>query len=254
MRVRLPGIVLTEILGQTGPTPVEKIGYLLTADFLPSSISELAALAGVSRKLVAKACSNLARLGWMAMTESAHSLRPVALIPPYCQERMGKALKACYEVAGNRGEFLMKRCLDLLVRSEEFVDNARPRFLTNPTTGEPLEYDRYYLQGVAFEYNGAQHYETTGNYRDEKTLGEAKSRDLVKEALSTRKGVILVTITSDDLDPATLAKLLPASLLLNTVFPDGEYFQVLSEICGAYRAAAARYVPRVQQSQPGTKK
>jgi hypothetical protein len=65
---------------------------------------------------------------------------------------MVERLEKQYGMAQNKGEFLMKRNLDLWVHSSEFVDNARPDHLTTPTSDHPLEYDRYYYQlGVAFE-------------------------------------------------------------------------------------------------------
>ncbi|MEW6048508.1 MAG: hypothetical protein AB1609_18860 [Bacillota bacterium] len=48
----------------------------------------------------------------------------------------------------------MKCWLDLLVAGDDFVDNARPAFLGNPLSRDPLEFDRYYLDGVRFEFNG----------------------------------------------------------------------------------------------------
>jgi hypothetical protein len=37
-------------------------------------------------------------------------------------------------MAPNKGEFLMKKYLDLLISSENCVDDARPQFLQNPMT------------------------------------------------------------------------------------------------------------------------
>jgi hypothetical protein len=234
-------------------SPAGKEVYLLIDEFRPGSIWELATKGGISRKLAAKECRRLASLGWVSLVKSGQNLRPIALIPEACQQRMVLLLQASYEVASNKGEFLMKRCLDLWVRSDEFVENARPAFLTNPTTGDPLEYDRYYLQKMAFEFNGTQHYKTTEEFSDEKELAEVIQRDLVKEALSRRNGVTLVTVTSSDLNPATFTNLLPEGLVLNNVMKEGPYFEALCRICAAYRAKAARLTKTAQPAKSATK-
>jgi hypothetical protein len=81
--------------------------------------------------------------------------------------------------------------LDVTVDSDDFVDNARPWFLQSPTTGEFLEYDRYYKIGVAFEFNGAQHYGTTELFPDEAKVIETQKRDEVKARLSRIRRVLL---------------------------------------------------------------
>ena len=235
--MRFPGFVLRELLGNTRLSLVDKAVCMLIAEFHPRCMCELATNAGTSRTPVTKACRNLTGEGWACLIEDSQKVRPVMQIPQSCQERMTRFLEAAFEVAGNKGEFLMKRCLDLWVRSDEFVENARPKFLINPRTGQPLEYDRYYLQKVAFEFNGIQHSETTEEYSDEKELGEVKARDLMKEALSRRYGVILVTVTSNDLDPAVFGRVVPPSLSTNASV-DGPYMEALSRICKAYRAKA----------------
>ena len=252
--MRVPGFILRELLDQAKLTPVEKALCLMTAEYHPRSILELARKAGISRKLATKACRNLAELGWIALVESRGKIRPVALIPRPCQEKMVQVLETGYDFAGNKGEFLMKCCLDLWVHNDEFVDNARPSFLINPATGERLEYDRYYLQGVAFEFNGAQHYEVTEVYSDERALGEAKARDFAKETLSMRNNVTLVTVTSEDLVPGAFEKVIPHSLLLNTVSAEGHYFEVLTRICRGYRAKAERPTRNIQPTKPRTGK
>ena len=96
----------------------------------------------------------------------------------------------------------MKCRLDLIVRCDEFVDNARPKWLENPSTEAPLEYDRfYYLLKIAFEFNGSQHYGVTEVFNDEEVVNEGMKRDSVKEELSRQHGIKLVVVTPDDLIP-----------------------------------------------------
>lgn len=118
-------------------------------------------------------------------------------MPGACQAEMAKDLDAAYSIVANRGEFLMRTYLDLRICDDRYVDHARPPFLTNPITQEPLEYDRYYLCGVAFEFNGPQHYRTTTRFADTETIRANQARDLIKKGLSQDSRVTLITITGE---------------------------------------------------------
>ena len=48
-------------------------------------------------------------------------------------------------MAPNKGEFLCKKRVELWIRDDTYVDNARPEFMTNPTSNEPMECDRIHL-------------------------------------------------------------------------------------------------------------
>lgn len=140
--------------------------------------------------------------GWLRVSR-VRGARPTAydLLNPRTAERQAvlARIEARLSREQFRGEALMKEWLNLLVASDEFQDNARPGFLVNPKTGERLEYDRWYPVGVAFEFNGGQHYGPTERYPDEEQVKDQQTRDLVKEALSAREGVKLVTIHATDL-------------------------------------------------------
>lgn len=70
----------------------------------------------------------------------------------YRQLELAKLLRRDYRCAQNKGEFLMKRRLDMRVRCDDFADNPRPGNMTNPLTKQPLELDRLYWKlRVAFE-------------------------------------------------------------------------------------------------------
>jgi hypothetical protein len=115
--------------------------------------------------------------------------------------------------------------------------------------------------GVAFEFNGWQHYGPTEKFPDEKELKEAQARDLIKKALSDDHGVKLVTVTAVHLVPAEFVKLLPADLPRNCVDEDGPYFTALANLCVGYKDRAGtrpepqkpRGLPQRQQAtQPRT--
>lgn len=173
-------------------------------------------------------------------TVSRHH-RPIPLVPVPTQVKLAASLEEEYHMAPNKGEFLMKRQLDLLVASRRFVDNVRPGFLANPATDRPLEYDRHYLEGVAFEFNGRQHLAAAAqNGAEDKAAQDLRMRDLLKAALSKEAGVELVVVTAQDLRPGELSKLIPAMLKRNYIDVNGPYCRTLFRISAAYAAHAAK--------------
>ncbi|MDP2858860.1 MAG: hypothetical protein Q8P50_12910 [Bacillota bacterium] len=252
--MKIPDAILRQLLEQSELSPTEKIVCLTTAKCLPRSMNELSTKANVSKSTALEAGRKLAARRWMSFARTGRKVRPVALIPHEHQSKMVEDLETIYRLVRNRGEFLMKRYLDLRVWSDEYVDNARPEFLVNPATDEPLEYDRYYLSRVAFEFNGAQHHSTTQAFPDDKALKEMKARDLIKKALSDKAGVKLIIVTAEDLPPDAFDKLLPDDLPLNPVDKDGPYFKALVRICTAYAAKAATPGGAVQAAKAVGKK
>ena len=249
--MRVPGFVIDQLVAQPGIGFAELCTYVLAFRYQPRSIAELAKLAKMSRAHAARACRNLVTLGWMVLRGTSRKLRPIPLIPHPYQKQLASLLIEEYEMAPNRGEFLMKQYLDLMICSDDHVDNARPKFLQNPMTAQSLEYDRYYRQKVAFEFNGAQHYEVTEAYPDDKTLQEAQTRDLLKKGLSEKAGVRLIEITANDLDHRVLLSLIPAGLPRNPIDEHGPYLKALAEISAVYRAKSAKpQAPRPRSGNP----
>jgi len=236
----VPGLILDQLVAQPGIGFAELCLWVVAFRYLPTSIAHLARLAKMSRTQAARVCNNLVALGWMVLKGSARRLRPVPLIPHACQKEMASILQEEYEMAPNRGEFLMKRHLDLLIHSDDYVDNARPRFLKNPMTTHPLEYDRYYRQKIAFEFNGTQHHEVTPAYPSDKALQRTQTRDTLKRGLSDTAGVRLIVITPDDLDARILLGLIPPDLPRNPIDAHGPYYTALAEMSAVYRARAAQ--------------
>lgn len=127
---------------------------------------------------------------------------------PFAEKRKGEVSNATMrlELSRFRGETLMREFLTLLIDSDEYDDNARPGFLVNPLTGMQLEYDRYYLAGVAFEFNGPQHYGVTEKYQNEQEVREQQARDLIKLGISVLRGIRVVIIHPEDLCLETMRK------------------------------------------------
>lgn len=78
----------------------------------------------------------------------------------------------------------------------------RPSFLKNPKTGRNLELDGFNAnivtpkgRGVAFEYNGSQHYVFRPQYHaSEEDFENQQNRDVLKRKLCKENGVILFSI------------------------------------------------------------
>jgi hypothetical protein len=244
-KVRLPGVVLTEIESAEGFGALETYVYIMAWSYDPDSLSELAAIARLNRKTVAKACQNLSKHGWMKMvrTPGKKGCRPAALIPHAAQVVMAKDLEAEYDMTINKGEFLANKRMDWVFKNDEYIANARPSFLVNTLNNERLEYDRYHFkEGFASEYQGAQHFRATRNSSEEE-LRLQQTRDHIKRSLSLEHGVILLEITSEDLRPGVLEgrlrEVVP-HLIRGYVDTEGPYYKTLMRLCSNYAAKATR--------------
>lgn len=249
-RVALPPELLR--LEHIGPTA--KFLYLVAEAIQPRSVVELARVVGVDPRHTARLCAEMARSGWMKLVRSGRETMPVPVIPDAVQEQLARRLAELVGMSQHKGEYLMKCWLDLLVASDNYVDNARPGFLSNPISGESLEFDRYYLDGVAFEFNGPQHYGPTASFPDEQAFRDLRVRDLLKKGLSREKGIELVVITAGDLSLDGMVARLPALLPRSAVDRDGPYVKALERLCQEYRAkmtvpGRGRFTPNL--STPG---
>ncbi len=250
--MRLPDLVFKELFEQRGLSLADRSLYLYLRVHPGLSQSRLAIDLGLSRGAVTGGCQGLCALEWVRFTGSGSRRRPVAVIPPRCQEHLAEALEKMYAMAPNRGEFLMKCLLDVWVCSDHYMDNARPSFLISPLSDQPLEYDRYYPEEVvAFEFNGSQHSSLTEKFNDEKEHKAVAVRDLIKESMSARAGVTLVVITPEHLRPGAFAGKLPKGLPLNFVDQQGPYFRALAGLCLAYAAKTELMMAQEQQAQSG---
>ena len=253
--MRICDVVLHELFDDTNLSFVEKAVCLGATAYPADSIASLAARLRIPKSTALYACRNLSKRGWMDLRRTGRKLCPIPLVPRTCQVNLARALEKDYNMAANKGEFLMKRHLDLRIHSEEFLDNARPKFLTNPMTDEPLEYDRYYLQGVAFEFNGLQHSIMTRVHRDENALREVKTRDLLKRALSEKAQVNLITVMAEDLRPGAFERLLPRNLPQKVIDESGPYYRTLAKICIAYDNKTQQEAARIAGlAKPATQK
>jgi DNA-binding MarR family transcriptional regulator len=123
----------------------EKGLYIAIKTLRPKSIVKMADLMGLSHSSVSRACANLADRGWVKIELCSREKRVWAVVPDFVQARQAELLSEIYSMQPHKGEFLLKVLLDIHILSRNHVDNVRPRWLINPTTGEPMEIDRLYL-------------------------------------------------------------------------------------------------------------
>lgn len=122
-----------------------------------------------------------------------------------CQRQRPRPIRG-FESAGER------RCREVMedLHDGALFPRARPEFLLNPSTGRCLELDGYNRElGIAFEYQGQQHYQYVPLYhRTEAGFIEEQGRDAVKAAICARYGIDLITIPYNvDPEPYLRAKL-----------------------------------------------
>lgn len=140
--------------------------------------------------------------GWIEFEYVRTAGHTVVVLHDIDEERMIRHLELIrrrLERAEFKGEGIMKEWLDLLVDTDQHDDNARPGFLVNPLTGERLEFDRWYPCGVAFEFNGPQHYRPTEAYSDPEQLRRTRLRDAIKRGLGQELGIKVVIVRPEDL-------------------------------------------------------
>jgi len=134
------------------------------------------------------------------------------------------------------GEALMKEWLSLLITVDLFTDNARPGFLTNPLTGERLEYDRWYpTLKQAWEFHGPHHFQLTSQQGDPAELVKQQLNDLCKIGLSQRNGVTLIEVQAQDLRLDRMQSLIPPGTPLRSLADLGPVVTFLEQECARYR-------------------
>lgn len=229
--------------------PLSKYLYLLIQVAKPASMSQLIRVSGVSRAGVSRSCQELADQGWIRKVSKGRIVVPLPNLPKAVQEQMVRDLYSGLSSAQHKGEYIMKRWLDYLIAAEDYTDNARPSFLQNPLTGEPLEYDRLYHRGYAFEFNGPQHYGPTAAFKNTEEYRQQRSRDLIKRALSAEHGISLVVITLEDLSLVGMSKKIPPTLMRPDFDPDGPYVKALEQVSTDYRATVIKAMTKDAQGK-----
>lgn len=207
------------------------------------SYAELAAMARVDLKTIRGAVAELVRTEWITVGREHRraQIRFELSFPGLEAEQI--ALAAAEWRLGKAeffGEALMREYLSLLIDSDLFEDDAAPGFLVNPRSQERLQFDRFYPPGVAFEFNGAQHYRATGRFTAEQ-VAEQQERDCIKAGISGRCGVTLVVVHPEDLSLAGMKGKVGSLLPLRDLGRSGIQMGYLEDEGDRYR----RYVAHI---------
>lgn len=216
--VKIPGMLTS----QRGLTPAAKCLYALLVMRRNSQTgqyqgrqSELLIQPGLnSPKTLQMATVQLQQAGWLALrSHSGVGGRKYEPLDPHLHLRQAvlARLQLRLERKAYIGEALMQAMLTECVADPGFQDNARLSQIANPLTGEPLEFDRLYLNArVAIEFNGPQHYKTTEAFPSLDEVRAQQARDLMKEAQAVRHNYTLVTVEPRELSfKALITKLAP---------------------------------------------
>jgi len=208
---------------------------------------ELHQLTGMCTSTVIRALASLQALGWIHV-QQAHKYAPVQFTlqnPDLQRQKKAVAeMERRINEAPYRGEALMREYLSLVVDSDEYEDNANPGFLVNPYTNEKVEFDRYYPPGVAFEFNGPQHYRPTALYPDETAVQRQIIRDLVKIGICHERGIALRVVHPKDLQLHRMVEMVKGLLPLRDLEGHELVIQHLERVSRSYRQKAALGPPQ----------
>lgn len=213
--------------------------YLVVRSLQLPTLTEIARVSGASLSTVSRACSNLTAMDWLRGTRSGRDRQMIASVPFEVQAKQAELLEELYSMQPLKGEFLTKTMLDIYVPDRDYVENARPKFLENPVTKEPLELDRfYYRRRKGVEHHGPQHFFPTSAYPDPEECRLLQARDLMKKGLCTDNGVDLIVVTYRDLSPSGILRCIAGKMKTVSVDSDGPLLIKLTEMCSNYRGAA----------------
>lgn len=204
--------------------------------------AELARFAHASVTTLTQAINELTRAEWIT-TDRPNRLARIhfELTMPGISEALNDVARAQLRIQNQHiGEGLMREYLSLLVDSDQYIDNARPPFLTRPVTEVPLELDRYYYTAqVGFEFNGPQHDRPTERFDAEKVAAQ-RERDYIKMGLCWEKGIPLVIVRPPELTLASMQEKVGALLPRRTLTGKDLLIDYLETESRSYRSWAAK--------------
>lgn len=203
---------------------------------------ELARALRINRSTLRKHLTILAQSGWVELKRGPRGFTAVVLHNPVLEERHRQLQEVRRRIdrAAHKGEALMREWLNLIVDSQDHSDEANPGFLRNPVTGETLKYDRWYPVGVAFEFNGPQHYGPTDAFPDPDKVRLIMARDYIKIGISQENGIRLVVVRPEDLTFKRMCKKVEGLLPLRQVRPDDPVLSYLTKVSFKYMGSARK--------------
>ncbi|HYG56636.1 MAG TPA: hypothetical protein VD902_01015 [Symbiobacteriaceae bacterium] len=209
----------------------------------PSEVTypALSRLGGVSPTTAKQAVKTLRANGWLDLTQqNKHSPIHFTLHNPMAKRREAELARVKDRLVEQqfRGEALMREYLSLLVDCDEHDDNASPSYLVNPYAGEEMQFDRYYPPGVAFEFQGAQHFGPTDRYPDDAKARKQRARDYIKQGICADRKVQLVTVVAEDLSMERMQQKVTGLLPLRDLYGYDPHTRFLDRVSQGYRRKA----------------
>jgi hypothetical protein len=206
--------------------------------------AQLSDLSGLDEKTVRSSIRALSGAGWLCI-DQVNQRAPLIFTLSHPEHQRIQAERELAERriarAEFRGEALMKEYLSLLIDSDQFEDNATPGFLVNPYTKERLELDRFYPPGVAFEYQGAQHFGPSERYPDAQEAARQQGRDLIKQGICLERSIKLVIIQPSDLSLHGMKTKVGPLLPLRDLQHHRPLVDFLERLSRGYRRRAAAF-------------
>jgi hypothetical protein len=206
--------------------------------------ASVSVLTGICAKTIKLTTGGLVRNGWLQATQE-HQLAPLAFMlrNPVAERAQAERDEAKERLIGARyrGEAIMREFLSILVDSEEYVDDADPGFLVNPETLGKLQLDRYYAQGVGFEFQGPQHDHPTESFSEE-DVARQKARDFIKLGMCVKLGIALVEVRPEELSLKTMQQKIGKLLPLRDLTGHEQLVGFLERVARGYRPKSARWV------------
>lgn len=167
--------------------------------------AELRAMTRLHVRTLKRAVRALVESRWVSLKQEHRKAR-VQFALQHADYAQRELVRRHLERAQYRGEALMQCFLSTIADTQESQDNARPEFLVNPVTRERMEFDRYYpMHGVAFEFNGSQHYKASERFSKQEVEAQRK-RDVIKRRICREKNIKLVVVRAEDLTLAGMLK------------------------------------------------
>lgn len=181
-------------------------------------------------RTVSRAIRALVNAGWLAISRK-HPRAPICFSfpDPRVAWQRAKIRRAEQRLAKAKykGEALALLWCDELVADKHFEDDHFPKALTNPTTNELMQADRYYFDhAVAIEFNGPQHEGPTLRFPRQVALAQME-RDETKRGICQRQSISLITLRPEDLTFERMRGILSPSLPMRNVHKDEPIIKLL---------------------------
>ena len=244
MQLRIAVRIIEALTEVKSLSAVAKTIYIAAMMQQPQSIHMLADHLRLDRKTLTRHCAELEISGWMRFADEAGRRRPVPTLPVEIEAMLAVETGNLLDMSHFKGEEATMCFADWIIAPRiRLVRDARPSFMLNPETRQPLELDIYAPQVKwGLEHNGDQHYGVTDLYPDKDQLRERQKRDVLKVGLCKQNDVRLYIVTKNDLSLERMLLFFPPDIPRRDFDPKGPYVQMLERV--GRECARGRYWDR----------